>query len=115
MEKIVLKELVYHLSTNKLITDYQSGFRKNRRTTDNLLVLSQKIEETIDRGKRAVLVTYDIQAAFDSVQHNFIIGKLIDANSPGAWIDDFLRDRSFAVKNGTTSSSWRPITTGVEQ
>jgi hypothetical protein len=44
-EKLVLVRLNAFLKQNKIIIDQQSGFRKHRQTTDNIVYLSQKIGE----------------------------------------------------------------------
>lgn len=118
MERLVLKELQEHLEANNILDQNQSGFRKKRQTHDNIFALSQKVAETVARGKRGLLLAYDIQAAFDSVQHAFIISKLIDTKAPVwtiRWINEFLKNRSFKIRNGALTSTSRPITTGVPQ
>jgi len=54
-EKIMAKRLYAFLESNKLLTKIQSGFRKHRRTSDNLYFLTQKIAEAINRKKMSVL------------------------------------------------------------
>ena len=43
--------LYIFLERNKLLVNFQSGFRRHRRTTENLLFLNQKILETFNRKK----------------------------------------------------------------
>jgi potassium voltage-gated channel Eag-related subfamily H protein 8 len=40
-EKLIKNRLVYYLESNKLITDFQSGFRSNKSTIDNLSTSSK--------------------------------------------------------------------------
>ena len=45
IEKIIEKRLSNFLNKKKILINEQSGFRKHRRTTDNLLYLTQKVKE----------------------------------------------------------------------
>ena len=54
-EKVMANRLYTFLETNKLLTNNQSGFRKNRKTSDNLFYLTQKVAESFNRGKRLVV------------------------------------------------------------
>ena len=45
MERMINKRLVWYLERYKLITPMQSGFRKGRNTTDQLVCLESFIRE----------------------------------------------------------------------
>ena len=73
LERIITTRLVAHLELNNLLADFQFGFRRRRRTTDNLLFLSQKIIESFNRKKRFVryflifqkpLIKFGMKASF---------------------------------------------------
>ena len=46
--------LYFYLESNRLISNVQSGFRNHRGTSDNLLLVTQKVTECLNRGKKAV-------------------------------------------------------------
>jgi hypothetical protein len=52
------------------------GFRKLRRTTDNLLFLTQKVKEQFNRKKKVCTLFFDISKAFDKVWHAGLLYKL---------------------------------------
>ena len=65
MEKIINNRLVWHLETNNLITNAQSGFRHNRSTTDNLAKL-ENISTAINNKNHIIVVFFDLQKAYDT-------------------------------------------------
>ena len=54
------------------LPDEQAGFRKDRGTRDNILLLARIIDNTLARGEEGVAVFLDYEAAFDSVSHLFL-------------------------------------------
>ena len=51
-ERIIKNRLYSFLESNKLLVNSQSGFRNNRSTSDNLIFMTQKIQECLNRGKK---------------------------------------------------------------
>lgn len=52
VEKVIQRRLYGYLESMQLISAQQSGFRKYRRTSDNLVFLTQKIKENFNRKKK---------------------------------------------------------------
>lgn len=118
VERVVSKRLVKYLEDNKILACQQSGFRSRRRTTDNLAFFSQKIAETLCRKKKLVSLSFDIQAAFDTVWHTGLLYKMIDKSVPNyiiRWVHHFLNDRTFRVRVEEAISESAPIGAGVPQ
>jgi hypothetical protein len=67
IERVINKRLYNYIESKNLFVPQQSGFKKKRRCADNLLFLTQKIKESFIRGKKAMLLLFDIQKAFDKV------------------------------------------------
>ena len=55
-ERLVSCRLVWFLENNKYLTEYQSGFRKSRSTTDQLVRLESYIREAFVRREDVVSV-----------------------------------------------------------
>jgi hypothetical protein len=55
---------VWFLEKNKILTEYQSGFRKSRSTTDQLVRLESYIREAFVRCEHVVSVFFDVEKAF---------------------------------------------------
>ena len=118
MEKIVNNRLVYFLNKHDVISNFQSGFRSKRQTTDNLLFLSQKAFEAYGCKKMMCGVVMDIQKAFDKVWHKGLIYKMSKLNLPvrmGKWIKDSVEGSQFYVKVGKEKSDLYNVTAGVFQ
>lgn len=54
LERIVTNRLDHFLLDNSIIIKEQSGFRKNRRTADNLMFLTQKVSESFVLKKKCM-------------------------------------------------------------
>ena len=66
-ERMVLTRLQDHLDKNNLIITNQSGFRKARQTKDNLLYLTQSVQQSFNENKKNLAIFFDIAGAFDKV------------------------------------------------
>ena len=118
LERIITNRLYLFLTKKGFLCKQQSGFRKNRRTADNLVFFTQKVSESLIRGKKVCSLFFDISQAFDKVWHSGIIYKLSKAGAPLyilEWVKNFLRNRKFFVKINNFESASGDIDTGVPQ
>ena len=60
IEKIIEKRLTKYINIKNLLINQQSGFRKQRRTTDNLFYLTQKVKEQFNNKKKVCTLFFDI-------------------------------------------------------
>ena len=81
-ERLVRNRLYYYHESNKLLSNVQSGFKNQRGTADNLLMVTQKVQECLNRGKKVCGIFFDISQAFDKVWHAGLIYKLVHLNVP---------------------------------
>ena len=92
---------------------------KNSSPTHNLISLVHHLLKETDASKCAVRVfLLDFAKAFDLIDHNILLRKLIYLNVPETilnWIKSFLTERRQRVKLGSFSSNWRTINGGVPQ
>ena len=112
------QRLAKYLEKNNILMSQQSGFRRKRRTTDNLVFHSQKVLEAFNKKSNVISLSFDIQAAFDAVWHDGLIFKMRKVGVPGyivEWTRSFLRGRQFDVRVGEQTSEMSPIFTGVPQ
>jgi len=63
-ERLVNTRLVWHLESNNILTEYQSGFRKNRTTIDPLVTLESIIREACVRREHVMSVFFDLEKAY---------------------------------------------------
>ena len=73
-----------------------------------LLSVYDTVGKHLDEGKQTDMIFLDFSKAFDSVNHNLLINKLL-------WITDYLKDRSQRVVLDGSTSEWVPVTSGVPQ
>jgi hypothetical protein len=118
LEKIVHDSLYPHLFDNKLISDKQSGYRRNDSTIRQLLSITHEIYKAFDSGHEVRAVFLDISRAFDRVWHEGLKFKLkqngVERNALNI-IKSFLADRVQRVVLDGQTSDWVPIEAGVPQ
>jgi len=76
----------------------QSGFRKHRSTTDNLVRLETFIREAFVQKQHAVAIFFDLEKAYDTTWKHGIMKDLSDAGLCGClpmFIQGFLQNRQF--------------------
>jgi hypothetical protein len=118
VERLIKIRLTSFLEEKKILVVQQSGFRTNRSTHDNLIFLTQKAIEQINRSKKLIAFFFDIEKAFDKVWHKAVLGKMARLNIPVYlinWVKAFLSNRSFKVKVNNSYSAEFPILAGVPQ
>ena len=117
----MIAERLYHLAdTNNWFSSLQAGFRKGFSCVDQIIRLSQAIEDGFQRRSmnRAVMVLLDYSKAFDTVWRARLLVTMADIGVPleyVKWINGFLLNRQARVRlNGETSSSVK-LKQGVPQ
>jgi hypothetical protein len=117
-EKIVFDQLSQYLITNKILTDYQSGFRKGYSTCSSLLRTTNEWLVNMDKGLINGVVFLDLKKAFDTVDQNILIKKLELyglKNNALRWFISYLSHRKQICKVGMSVSNSENITAGVPQ
>ena len=62
---------------NKILYKYQSGFRGNHSNRLMLSYLNDKILQGFDSGKITGMILIDLQKAFDNIDHEILLKKMI--------------------------------------
>lgn len=118
LEKIILVRLESFISENKILPDFQHGFRSGHSSIHQLLRVVEIITEGFNINKHTVILTLDIRQAFDRVWHNGLLYKMYLMGFPISFIKmvySYLTDRTFRVKIDEILSSERPLKAGVPQ
>ena len=66
LERMTNKRHVWYLESNNLITKFQSGFRAERSTNDNLVILETFIRDAFIKREHVVAVFFDLEKAYDT-------------------------------------------------
>jgi hypothetical protein len=109
---------MWYLESNHILTELQSGFRKSRGTTDQLVRLENFIREAFVCRQHVVLVFFDLEKAYDTTQKYGILHDLSEAGQRGRlprFIADFLANWHFRVRVGTCLSDAYSQEMGVPQ
>ena len=99
-EKVVLDQTEEFLSLNKILYDYQSGFRKNHSTDTCLSFLNDKILKGFNDALVTGMILIDLQKAFDTINHDILLKKLSIIGFPDhtvKWFQSYLSNRKFTV------------------
>lgn len=75
--KLLNNRITEYLEKHNILNDNQAGFRKDRRTTDNLFILRSLIDKYVKHGKKKLFLGFvDFHKAFDTVWHTGLFYKL---------------------------------------
>ena len=108
LERVVYSRLESHLTVNNLLSPSQSAYRKNYSTETSLLKVTNDILLALDKGKSVLLVTLDVSAAFDTVNHSMLLKRyktdfgIVDV--PLKWMASYLECRMQSVQIGSDLS-----------
>ena len=117
-ERVALDQTEEFLSLNKILYDYQSGFRKNHSTDTCLSFLNDKILKGFDDGLVTGMILIDLQKAFDTINHDILLKKLSIigfSDHTVKWFQSYLSNRKFMVNLENSFSEVSSISCGVPQ
>ena len=79
-EKVVAAQLFEHLASIPLEEPLQSSYKLNHSTETALLKVQNDILIPIDNHKCVALLLLDLPAAFDTVDHELLLQRMITVN-----------------------------------
>ena len=118
LERMINTRLIWFLESNGLITNFQCGFRSRRSTVDHLVRLETFVREAFIKKEHLTAVFFDLEKAYDTTWKYGIMRDLSDFGLKGRlpiFIDNFLSNRNFKVRVGTTLSGLQGQEEGVPQ
>ena len=113
--------LVSTVNSQLLPSADQHGFRPRHSNTSALLELTSDIATCFNQRKpphRTVCVAVDLTVAFDTVNHNVLLSKIVRSTLPEApcrWLSNYLRGRQSVTSCRCVKSKARIVNTGVPQ
>ena len=106
-ERVIKSYLLKHLESNILIRNNQHGFVSGRSTQTQLMQHYCDVFDALQEDVRFDTVYLDFAKAFDKVNHQILIKKLMKHKIKGKlipWINNFLCKRKYCiVANGVMS------------
>ena len=120
LEKLVCRRLMKFLDINKILYNYQFGFRPKHSTIHPIVHFLQDIAEENDKPSKdkTIAVFLDLSKAFDTINHETLLHKLNFYGIRGlcnAWFKNYLSDRKQYLEYHNTKSNLEDITCGVPQ
>ena len=118
----IFERLIYaHVKPliDPLLPKEQAGFRRRKSTVDQVVLLTQSIEDSFEAKKKAGAVFIDLTAAYDTVGHRGLTCKLLRLlpdKHMVRMIMELVRNRSFTLTTGDSKQSrLRRFNNGVRQ
>ena len=108
-EKIVHLQVSEFLERNKIISQYQSGFRNGHSTDTAVSFVSDFILEEVAKKNYVGAVLIDLKKAFDTVDHTILLKKLFCygiRDVPFEWFESYLCGRKQCSVLGDSKSSF---------
>ena len=119
IERVVLKRLNEHLSTNNLNCPEQFAYKKHHSTETLLIKIVNDLMIAADEKSATVVMLLDLSAAFDTVDHDLLLRILKQeigiSGSALAWFTSFLKGRCQRIRLGSDVSETIVIRFGVPQ
>ena len=117
-EKPVYNQVYEFLDSRKLIYKHQSGFRLLHSVVTCLMSNTNDWYQNLDKGKYTGLIPIDLKKAFDTVNHELLLGKLQKYGITGIelrWFTSYLHNRRQFHKVSGSASEIKGINCGVPQ
>ena len=118
----ILERLIYarvEPLVDPLLPKEQAGFRRGKSTVDQVVLLTQNIEDSFEAKKKASAVFVNLTAAYDTVWHRGLTCKLLRLlpdKHMVRMIMELVRNQSFTLTTGDSKpSSLRRFKSGVPQ
>ena len=110
--------LTRFLNENKVLSNFQSGFRNKHSTSHALISLTEMIWSALDNDQFACGVFVDLQKAFDTVDHKILPSKMNHYGIKGfpyKWFKSYLINRQQFTTVNNKQSELSSIEFGVSQ
>ncbi len=118
-EKVVFNQLNKYLNSNGYLDNFKSGFQVHHSTETALIKIINYICLNSDTDKISVLVLLDLNAAFDTFNHNILLQRLENWDGLSGmvhkWFRSYWERRGYYESIEEHKSKWTSMTCGVPQ
>ena len=77
LEKVIASRLVSYLNDNNLLAKNESAYRRFQCTETSLFCLMSDLVSAVESGELTLMPIRDMSAAFDTVDHDILLQKLL--------------------------------------
>ena len=95
-EKLMCARLDSYLKLNNILCTNQFGFCKNSNTSDAIIEFLDNVYSSLDSKQSTIAVYLHFSKAFDRVNHNILMSKLLHKGVKGVmqrWFESYLTNR----------------------
>ena len=117
-EKVVHKQLLTYMISNKLLYSHQYGFRPMHSTETAVIELVNQLLHMLDDDKVPCCIFMDLSKAFDTLDHKILLSKLSYyglSQTPLSWFNSYLSNRIQYVDYNGHNSNKKLVNIGVPQ
>lgn len=118
IEKLVKNRMVTFLSKYNILNAQQYGFQSGKNTTDAIFALLEGVYKDVNDNEATAAVFCDLSKAFDTVDHEILLGKLDRYGFRGVvlkWFRTYLVGRTQKVRIHGSVSGEEVVKSGVPQ
>jgi hypothetical protein len=119
LEAAVIMQFEEHLNQNGLTDMKQSAYKKFHSTETLLVKVHNDIMTSLDRNEATLLVLLDLSAAFDTIDHKILLGRLNKRygirDTALKWFESYLSGRTQSVLVNDRESTKKELKYGVPQ
>ena len=119
LERLFFARFQPHVTGSANFSPLQSAYRPLHSTETAVLHTLNDIYVTADNGNATALVSLDLSAAFDMIEHSILLRRLQAmfgvTGTALSWLQSYLSGRQQSVRSGSATSSPTLCDTGVPQ
>ena len=119
LEKLALARIQPHFSASGSFGRFQSAYRARHSKETALAKIVNDIGRAAGDGKCTVLLSLDISAAFDTIDHSILFSRLDDVfgirGTALDWLRSFVTGRFQYIAVGSQRSATCPCISGVRR
>ena len=117
-EKCMYTRLSTFFKKFSILSVHQFGFRQKKSCFDAISSVTEYIYQALNQEKFVISLFIDLKKAYDTVNHEILLGKLYSYGIRGVvlkWFTCYLNNRIQRVKIGNFFSDYRSMSIGVPQ
>lgn len=118
LEKVVKTRVIEFLSKNNFFSKNQYGFQSGLNTGSAVIDFMSEVYIGINEGSVCAGIFVDVMKAFDTVDHDILLNKMMSAGIRGVandWFRSYIRGRTQVTKVGDVFSSIGEQNFGIPQ
>ena len=118
LERLIARNMAWITVSHKVLASQQFGALPLRSAVDLTTCLTHDVEEALNQGQTASLLTLDVKGAFDTVLPGRLVHRLREQGWPAnltSWVASFATDRSVQIRLDSELGPTTSIQCGLPQ